>query len=343
MGDSKQFQSELEFVDWLKRRASGRAAGLVAGIGDDAAVIQLQGKRDLLLKTELSIEGVHFLNRLHPARSVGHRALARGLSDIAAMGGRPRLAMVSLALGRHAGRAWVEDFYSGLLALAGRFGVALIGGDTSVVPGATMVDVILAGEAEPGRALLRSGARPGDQIYISGRLGLSALGLEALKHPKGRIASLLPRAEIENALRAHLYPEPRCKLGRYLSRRRLASAAMDISDGLSLDLLRLCGASGVGAKIWEDRIPLPGTSFANKAMKKTCLDFALYGGEDYELLFTVAKKKLARLPRRIRGVEIHHIGEMTAKRGIALVRPDGREEPLKPAGYDHFSFAKKLG
>ena len=334
---NRNFRSELDFVAWLRQRARRRAAGLAVGIGDDAAVVCLPGKRDLLLKTELSVEGIHFLGNLHPARAVGHRALARGLSDIAAMGGKARFALVSLALSRRMGRKWVEDFYAGLLALARRFGVALIGGDTSVVPRATMVDVILAGDVDPGRALLRSGARPGDQICVSGRLGFSALGLEALQRPKGRIALSLQPAEIEKAIRAHLYPEPRCELGQFLASRRLASSAMDISDGLSLDLYRLCRASGVGAKLWEGRIPRPPVNPPSRSEAKASLDLALGGGEDYELLFTVPTNKLLHLPRQVGGVKIHPIGEITSGRRMILVRASGREEPLAPSGYDHFS------
>ena len=204
----------------------------------------------------MSIEGVHFTRRLHPPEAVGHRALARSLSDVAAMGGVPRYALVSLAISKGATREWVSAFYRGMLALARRFGVELIGGDTARVAERTFIDVLAAGEVPRGRALRRSGARMGDQIYVSGRLGLSALGLRLLRSRRG--GSPPPaEATAREAMHHHLYPIPQCALGRFLSERRLASALMDLSDGLSTDLARMCAASGVGARLWAEKIPGP--------------------------------------------------------------------------------------
>lgn len=298
------------------------------GIGDDAALVEVAPGHELVLTTDLSIEDIHFSRRLHPPRSVGHRALARSLSDIAAMGGTPRFALVSLALFRKTSRSWLEQFYAGAFALAARFGVAVVGGDTAVVSRKTLIDVVVAGEVERARALRRTGARPGDQLWVSGRLGLAALGLRWLK-TRGRL-----RGESARAVRAHLFPEPRCILGRFLGEKRLASALIDLSDGLSTDLAHLCGASGVGARVWANRIPAPEVSAESRG--KGLLDLALHGGEDYELLFTVRPGKVSEIPRRFQGVPLHHIGEVSRSEDLVLIRPNGKEEPLRSGGYDHF-------
>src|SRR5579872_3868290 len=175
------FQTEAEFVNWLQKSTARRLPQVKLGIGDDAALVRLRRGHDLILTADLSIENIHFIRRMHPAHAVGHRALARSLSDIAAMGGIPRFALVSVALPSNVTRRWVEDFYRGLDELAARFGVTVIGGDTTIVPHAATVDVVVAGEVPSGEALRRSGAKPGDVIFVSGCLGRSALGLDLLK------------------------------------------------------------------------------------------------------------------------------------------------------------------
>jgi thiamine-monophosphate kinase len=325
------FGTENEFVRWVRARANIPARGVRLGIGDDAALVRVAAGNDLVLTTDLSIEGVHFSLVLHPARSVGHRAMARSISDVAAMGGIPRFALVSLAISRGSTRAWINGVYAGMLALAGRFGVRVIGGDTTFYSGVTMVDVMVAGEVERGRALVRSGARPGDRIYVSGRLGLSAQGLGLLKSP-GRHWDRHTRAAID----AHLYPEPRCPLGRFLSKKRLASAVIDLSDGLSTDLGRLAEASHVGARLWSHRIPsLSVEEITQRAVSKGH-NLALHGGEDYELLFTVSPRNAARIPAQYRGVPLHAIGEIRRSKELLLVDERGKSRSLKPAGYDHF-------
>lgn len=334
------FYAEHEFVRWLQSQVSGRSLQVNLGIGDDAAVVRIGRNRDLILTADLSIEGVHFTNRLHPARSVGHRALARSLSDIAAMGGVPRFALISAAFPRTLSRAWIEAFFKGVLNLAERFRVELIGGDTSIVEKGTMIDVTVAGEIKRGKGLLRSGARPGDQIFVSGSLGQSALGLETLKF-RARSRKLAGRRREESrefvaARKSHLYPEPRCELGRWLQSTSIPSALMDISDGLSTDLTRLCEASGTGAKIYVERLPRPVGVQPEHSLK-----LALSGGEDYELLFTVPERKIPKLPSRHLGVPLHCIGHICRSRNVTLVLENGSEIPLEPAGYDHF--LKKKG
>jgi thiamine-monophosphate kinase len=333
------FHTEQEFVRWLQALTSKKSSRLKLGIGDDAALVTAGRHRDFILTTDLSIEGVHFTRRLHPARSVGHRALARSLSDIAAMGGVPRYALLSVAFPRAATRAWVEEFFEGVFRLARRFHVEVIGGDTAVVARSGLVDVTVVGDVPTGKALRRSGARPGDQIFVSGRLGRSALGLQALKsrlRSKGSTARSVRSAsearELAASVKAHLYPEPRCELGSFLDRTRLPSALMDISDGLSTDLARLCEASGVGAEIQAGQIPGPRGCEPAKSLK-----LALDGGEDYELLFTVPARKVAQLPGKFQGLPLRRIGEIKRSKNLILIGADGARRPLAAAGYDHFS------
>jgi thiamine-monophosphate kinase len=294
----------------------------------------------------MSIDGVHFQAGLHPSRSVGHRALARSLSDIAAMGGTPRFALVAIALSARTNHTWLKSLYHGLLALATRCGVAVVGGDTAVVSEATMVDLVVAGEVEAGRALLRSGARPGDAIYVSGWPGASARGLQLLMgHPRpsrrfltaprgtSTAARFRPPFNPRHALQSHLYPEPRLALGRYLLERRLASAAIDVSDGISTDLGRLTEASGVGATVRQRLLPKPASLSLREA---DWLTLALHGGEDYELLFTVSPHKAPLVPRTFQGTPLHRIGEITKSEDVRLIGPDGTERKLEPGGYDHF-------
>src|SRR5208337_750584 len=367
------FRTENEFVRWLQALAAPAHGhervrplrvekGVKLGIGDDAALLAVKGGHELILTADMSVEGVHFTRRLHPPEAVGHRALARSLSDVAAMGGVPRYALVSLAISKQVTRAWVSGFYRGILALGRDYGVLLVGGDTALVPpGRTFVDVLVAGEVPRDRALRRSGARPGDQIFVSGRLGLSALGLRLLQSkvaqaldkagvkrlffyrpveplPVSKASALYRRAQARvpvplarEAVHAHLYPEPQCALGRFLSERRLASALMDLSDGLSTDLPRLCAASGVGARLWAAKIPGPGLPEAADS-----LQFALHGGEDYQLLFTVPQRKTSRLPMKFQGRPLYHVGEIEASKGIKLAMPEGNVQTLEPAGWDYF-------
>jgi len=350
------YRTEGEFVKWLQALAAptpGHKSGLSSrvdggvklGIGDDAALVAAKGGHELILTTDMSIEDVHFSHRLHPAKAAGHRALARCLSDVAAMGGIPRYALVSLAISKQVKRDWLSKFYRGMQALAHRFGVRLVGGDTALVPGKTFIDVLAVGEVPRGKALLRSGARVGDLIFVSGRLGLSALGLRQLRGKAARSVLPWPKARAwhrqaqarvpvtlaREAVNAHLYPEPQCALGRFLSRRGIASALIDLSDGLSTDLSRLCAASGVGARLWAAKIPghnLPGAADS--------LQLALHGGEDYQLLFTVPQRKASRLPLTFRGRPLYQIGEIEASRGIRLVMPEGKVHTLVPAGWDYF-------
>ena len=298
-------QTILSRLERKVRRLGLRLPGLVRGIGDDCAVYRPRGSaEDLLFTTDLLIEDVHF-RAGDPARSIGHRVLARGLSDIAAMGGDPRFCLLSLALPRWADDAWLERFQRGFLRLARRAGAVLAGGDLARAERLTC-DIVVCGAVPRGKALMRSGARPGDAIYVSGRLGGAALGLAMRSGAPWRL---------------HLRPEPRLALGRFLRQSLCATAAMDLSDGLSLDLHRLCLASGVSASLQGELPRYPGATEEQ----------ALHGGEDYELLFTV--RAGTRVPRRFERILLTRIGTITC-RNPGRVIYQGRQ--LQVGGYDHF-------
>jgi thiamine-monophosphate kinase len=330
MSRSKQFTSEMELIEWLKKHASSNSRGLLVGIGDDAALLKPHPGHHWAITADLTVEGIHFSQRLHPADAVGHRALARSLSDIAAMGGVPRYAVVSLVLTRQTDRDWIELFHEGMRRLADRFGVSIVGGDTAFGSRDAMADVTVLGEVERGRALLRSGARPGDSIFVAGKLGASALGFHVLQSG-GRAVD----PEGRRAVESHLYPEPQGALGRYLASRKLASAAIDLSDGLSSDLHRLAKASKVGACVYEESLPIAACGLDASENKTFLRSLALHGGEDYKLLFTVHAARVKLIPPRFRGLNIYKIGEIRDHRtGVKIVR-GGKLFSLKPEGYDH--------
>lgn len=323
-------RTEAEWIGYLQQRFPARGE-LRVGIGDDAAVLAGDARRDWVVTTDFLIEGVHFLRGAQPASAVGWKALARSLSDIAAMGARARYALVALAVPGATPTDWVKDFFAGVNRLARRYGVKLAGGDLSAAP-QIVTDVQVLGEVEKRRALLRSGARPGETLFVSGTLGRSQLGLAVLRRHTRPLRGLL-----KSARRAHCYPEPRLRLARALVRRGGVSALIDLSDGLSTDLAHLCKASRVGARIFAKQIPavrLPRT--LAERFGTNGLTLALDGGEDYELLFTLPKARAARLPNKLAGVKLTPIGEITPGRRLTLVDAAGRERPLRPRGWDHF-------
>lgn len=314
-----------------KLGATGQSSTqLRCGIGDDAALWKAHAGYEVILTCDWFLEGVHFLRDAHPADSVGWKCLARAVSDVAAMGGTPRCFLLSLALPKtHTGR-WLSEFLGGLRKASRKLRCTAAGGDTTRHE-KILISVTVIGEVKTGRAVLRSGARTGDLICVSGRLGGAQFGLELLKHKKRAAGGRYP------ALAKHLYPLPRLKVGRTVAETELASAMMDLSDGLSSDLPRLCKASGVGARIYESKLPLVNVSGRQqKAQDARRLRAALHGGDDYELLFTVPKKKADLLRRKIAGAPVTVIGEIHGQNKILLVKKDGRQEPLEIAGWDPF-------
>jgi thiamine-monophosphate kinase len=338
-------ERERAILKGLRARAGGsrRGGGLRVGIGDDAAVLAVRHGEELVVTTDFSLEDVHFRRGWHAPEAVGHKCLARGLSDIAAMGARPVAAFVSLAVPREFTRGrrnWVDRFYDGLLALAEQWSVPLAGGDLAEAPGGTQAraaaDIVVVGAVERGRALLRSGAGAGDAIYVTGTLGGAAAELRALMRSEKRTPMRTPPqppardggVTTATAEHPHFFPKPRINIGRAPALRQLATAAIDISDGLSVDLQHLCEESGLRAEVDAALLPLGSGA---------TLEDALHGGDDYELLFTAEAD--AHVPGRIAGVPVRRIGRMLRSRSgqpQMVLLDDGRARPLRAEGWQHF-------
>ncbi len=323
--------AEKALIVQIRRLAkSAGNPAIQTGIGDDCAVLRLMPGRgkskqtDTLVTTDFTLEGIHFRRDWHSAESVGHRCLTRGLSDIAAMGGEPAAAFLSLALPRDLPQSWVGRFARNLINLAERYGVTLAGGDTAESPNGILADIVVVGTVPRGKAVLRSGARPGDRIYVGGELGGSAAAVwQMRKKPKRK---LNPREYPR-----HFFPEPRIELGRILREKGLVSAMIDTSDGLSTDLAHICEESGVGAELQAEAIP---RASVGKPAREVDMQFALHGGEDYELLFTAPTGK--RVPSRIAGIPITQIGHITRGSKIFLRNEAGVGYQLQPLGWEHF-------
>ncbi|MGZ4877816.1 MAG: thiamine-phosphate kinase [Candidatus Angelobacter sp.] len=311
-------RSLVKHIRQMAASSSNKAVKI--GIGDDCAILRLSPGFELLVTTDLCLEDVHFRRAWHPATVVGHHCLTRGLSDIAAMGGEPLACFLSLGLPEDLPQAWVNGFLRGLLALARRFKVQLAGGDVSAASKIT-ADIIVTGQVPAGKALLRSGANPGDRIYVTGSLGGSAATLKRLYAGK----KIKPTRS-----NAHFYPTPRLEVGAWLRKHRCASAMIDLSDGLSVDLAHICQESRVSAKITASRLPLG---------KGADLALALHGGEDYELLFTAPSR--AKVPAQIAGITITEIGEIRNRgdywSAIQILEDNGRVRPLPQRGWEHFA------
>lgn len=343
-------KGELAWIERIRQRAASTARGAGAlrlGIGDDCAILSPPRGHEIVVTTDMSLEGRHFRRDWHPARSVGHRALARGLSDLAAMGARPLAAFLSLAIpcSVAAEATWVEGFLDGLLALAATTKTPLAGGDTAQAAcNDITIDIVLLGATPNSRALRRSGAQPGDRIFVTGALGGSAAELASLSaKPEGTAIKRVAHSSaassrmsgVSNGDHPHLYPQPRLAVGQSILRRQLASACIDLSDGLSTDLAHLCTASNVAAEIETSHLPFH--PLTRSQSPEAALHSALHGGEDYELLFTAPAS--ASVPRAIAGVPLTCIGEIRrAGRNrplMTLIAPDGNRMPLEPGGWEH--------
>jgi thiamine-monophosphate kinase len=315
---------ERQFIDRFRRSVRGKNPEVTLGIGDDCAILRVPAGHETLVTTDFSLEGVHFRREWQSPECIGHRCLARGLSDIAAMGGRPIAAFLSLALPPRLPQSWADRFLAGLHNLAHTHKVELAGGDTSQSPSRVLADIMVLGSVRRGTALLRSGAKAGDLIYVTGELGESAAVLQLLS------AGVVKKRDV--------LPEPRVAVGQWLARKRVASAAIDISDGLSTDLSHICDESDIGAAIHAEAIPIHPTARRvpeRRAHRRGdhALNLVLHGGEDYELLFTAPKSK--RVPAQIAGVKITRIGEMVRGTKLRLIR-NGKPEPLVPQGWEQF-------
>lgn len=331
-------RGELALLEAIRLRA-GRphSRELRLGIGDDCALLLPRAGEEFCLTTDLSIAGRHFRLDWHPPEAIGHRVLARGLSDVAAMGARPVAAFLSLGLtakltsGKRGQRAWVDRFLDGMLELARTHRTPLAGGDLAESPLA-LADIVLVGAAPRGKALLRTGARAGDLLYVTGKLGGAAAGLELLGQLSAEKRRAIARgktpASLRTLLQPHLFPQPRLRQGQWLLRHGAATAAIDLSDGLSTDLTHLCEESQLAAEVEAAALPIQADA---------TLAHALHGGEDYELLFTAAQS--VRIPSMIAGVPVTRIGSMKPhQRGRATItlRTSEGSQPLMPQGWEHF-------
>ena len=353
--------NEFDFIERLRSQADSRkhSTRVLTGIGDDASIISESTGRDLIVTTDLLIAGVDFHRNATPAQLLGHKALAVSLSDIAAMGARPFWSFLAIGMSREEwSTPFKDELYEGFFALADHFGVTLAGGDISETKDGIVIDSIVLGEVASGAAVKRSGARAGDQIYVTGTLGGAAAGLKLIElgarvSEPPAVAGGLPSESqtsgsssaehsddyaIQTLLLRQLRPQPRVGWGIVLGEQQLASAMIDLSDGLSSDLRHLCKESNVGAAIEASAIPL------DEDVRHLCgrraldpLALARHGGEDFELLFTVAPENVARLPKKVDGAAISRIGEITAAAGSIRIREKNREWDLQPQGFEHFA------
>src|SRR5258708_7659944 len=324
-------ESILRKIADSSRPSWGREVGqsVSLGIGDDVALFHPKLGHETILTCDWFLEGTHFLREKHPPDAVGWKCLARAVSDVAAMGGVPRCFLLSLALPETHTDRWLDLFLGGLRRASRKFRCALAGGDTTQ-RNEILINVTVVAEVPAGSAVLRSGARAGDVIYVSGRLGEAELGLRILRQSQGA-------SSLKNALtRKHLYPEPRLALGQWLVKRGLATAMMDLSDGLSSDLPRLCAASAVGALLEEASIPQVRSPDVALKHGHDPIHLGLHGGDDYELLFTVPQRKAKLLPKNFKGVGLTAIGRITRERELLVLEADGRAKQLRPHGWDPF-------
>jgi thiamine-monophosphate kinase len=303
------------------------------GPGDDAAILSPSGETEWVLSCDAFVENIHFRVKTHPPDSVGYKSLARATSDLAAMGATPRYFLLTFGLPKSITGSWLANFLKGMARASRELGIFIVGGDTTANP-TVVISITVLGEVAPGRALRRSGAKPGDLIYVSGRLGRARLGLDLVL--AGHALDPKFRAEVQ----PHLYPKIQIELGSWLAKNRVATAMMDISDGLSTDLARFCAASGVGASIYATKIPcvvVPSTiprKFAKRKLDP--LQMALHGGEDYGLLFTVSPSQARKLRDAPNASALTAIGEVTRKKELTLIDHRGKHSPLKPLGWDPF-------
>ncbi|CAN5370519.1 thiamine-phosphate kinase [soil metagenome] len=324
-------KSEFEFIEGLRKKYS------LKKIGDDCAVLPKNSKTDLVITTDLLVEDIDFRRSWTKSEFVGHKSLAVSLSDIAAMGAKPVWSMVSIGVPEKIWKTdFVDEFYAGYISLAKKFDVALVGGDVSKTPDKIVIDSIVAGETRKGKAILRSGAKVGDLIFVTGDLGGAAVGLKLLEN-----GEIFVNSKHKNLLLRQLLPNPQTEIGQIIGAENLSSSMIDLSDGLSSDLAHLCRESKVGAKIFADKIPTDDLPQSFKDTKKKFrienkLFYALNGGEDFELLFTANPKNIFHLEKELQNHRISAIGEITANIEIIELITGEKIETLDPKGFRHF-------
>lgn len=326
-------KTEFEFIENLRKKISNRKplSEISIGIGDDAAVLPKNSKTDLVITADLLIEEIDFRLEWTKPEFMGHKALAVSLSDVAAMGAKPVWAMLSIGIPEKIWKSdFVERFYEGWFVMAEKFSVELIGGDVSKSPDKIVIDSIVAGETRKGKAVLRSGAKPDDLIFVTGNLGGAAAGLKLLETGENYETS-----KHKKLILRQLKPDPQTEIGRILGEKNLATSMIDLSDGLSSDLSHICRESNVGAQIYADKIPVE-PQISNLKFQIDKLNFALNGGEDFELLFTVHPKKIFELENELKNHRISHIGNVTASKEIIEFIENEKSRILQPQGFHHF-------
>ena len=308
---------EFEFIQNIKKKYS------LEKVGDDCAVLPKNSWTDQVITADLLVEDIDFRLEWTTPEFLGHKALAVSISDVAAMGGEPKWAMLSVGMPENLWNSdFINRFYKGWFALAKEFSIELVGGDVSRTPDLIVIDSIIGGEVPKGKAIMRSGAQLGDAIYVTGELGGAAAGLSQLENGVANAPDLIAR---------QLKPMPQIEIAKLLQTLGVIHSMIDISDGLSSDLAHICDASGVGAKIYAGRLPIDAAVISQFGEEQS-LDFALNGGEDFELLFTANKKNFS--PPR--SVKISKIGEITSDAGNIELISNGHTEVLRPKGYRHF-------
>jgi thiamine-monophosphate kinase len=329
--------TEDELVHAIRKVLSGEAPGVVIPVGDDAAVIE-PGEHQLALTADILVEGVHFDPRVTSAHDLGHKSLAVNISDIAAMGGSPRFAIVCIAVPPESEPAWVMALYGGIREAGDEYGVTVVGGDT-VRGEQTVIAPFLVGAVPVGRAVTRGGARPGDWLVVTGALGAAAGGLRLMQAETEAVRPALATDWERELIAAHERPVARIGEGQVLSRLG-ATAMIDVSDGLALDLARICEESGTGARLRLLDVPVsPALEKLAGVLDIDPLDLALHGGEDYELLAALPSDRVTEAKRAIEerfGTSLTEIGEVT-EAGLVAVGPNGTERPLERKGWDHFA------
>ncbi|MEK6711518.1 MAG: thiamine-phosphate kinase [Nitrospinota bacterium] len=342
-GDRAGGFGEFALIDRLRRKLTGSAAGqpgVIVGIGDDAAVVEAGGGMCWVVTCDVQVQGVHFPAAGVSGIPVGQKALAVNVSDVAAMGGTPRFALVSIGVRADTPLAFLDEVYEGLNARASRWNMTVLGGNVTRTEGPFFIDVFVLGEVAREGLLLRRGAKVGDQILVTGFLGDAAAGLYLLGHPEVRL-----RDEARTALTyAQLRPAARVEEGKAIAALRLATAMMDVSDGLAGDLAHLCAASGVGAVVWEQELPVsPSALELASAIKRRPEEWALYGGEDYQLLLTAPLEAVPALRKAVReagGAPLTPIGEIVPSRQQIRLKRGEELLPLEGGAWDHLQDPK---
>ncbi len=341
---------EAGLIRRIKRKFPTNDLSIALGIGDDAAVINPSSRRAMLFSTDTIREDIHFSRKYYSFYDIGWKAVAVSISDIAAMGGVPRYLLLSIAVPDKISVRDIDKLLDGVSDISTKYSVSVVGGNLSASKGGVTVDTTIVGEVTSGRALLRSGAGVGDMIYVTGIPGMSSMGLSILKSyhkhtQSGTGFNSVPGYARKAFIISHLRPVPRVAAGFVLSENKLASAAIDISDGLLSDLGHICERSMVGARVYANLLPLPeAPGSIKKKLAKDPLFYALYGGEDYELLFTVRQKDKVRFETLFKRQEVRYtlIGEIIPpEEGIRLVKEDEKECVIEPYGYDHFKAGRR--